>query len=345
MGESNRYLVLFALVALVIVALACDVSVNVTTGGQMVTAFAPTLEIVPTATPFQDGEAPETDTPTPTGEPTDTPTLTDEPTEESDGLAVLKEEVYFVMGGMGADPLCLPAPKVSPPAIVGEVGAEVHALCLFGVPRNEKIEVRLYAPGGAHVGSGSFLIKGGTHSLTVKTFPPTAVRAVTLWDADSRLVVLEIYPWWPVGLPRGEWYATAKSPTLRAQGLFAVKPYAGHAISTMPDTAINPLESHRCDSYSAGEEVVIRGAGLKPNEDTPLGVYYYTKEVRDGERVGSLVRGIMVRTDSRGSFRTSIRVEPHDRAGTYYVIATTYWGDKVSYPPAGYHQDACYRVP
>jgi len=158
-------------------------------------------------------------------------------------------------------------------------------------------------------------------------------------------ILVDIPQWWPVGLPVGKWHAVTKSGSrYYVESPLEVEPHRGPAISTLPSTNINPFENHDCDSYSAGEEVIVLGINFEPNRDLPLAIYHMTGE-RDGQdrRSASLVRGEMVTTDRQGDFSTSVRVEPSDPTGLYRVIAVTDL-DVDQYPPMVFGNVACYEV-
>jgi hypothetical protein len=315
--NKRPYLVLFTLITLIVVALACSPSAG-DTEDRIATAVAQTLTAGPSLTTLSVSEV-STDDPkaeqlSPEPDPTDTPI------EWPGTIEGLKEEL-FIAGFGGGEPRCdvIPTPpKPDLPAIRGaDRLLDRGALCLFGFPVDEEISIDLYAPTGDYISS---------HAFAVDDLDPW-----DLWETDG-VSVIRVFLWWPAGMPTGEWYAAARSVSTYVEGPFAVEARDGPAISTVPDLDLNPFENRGCDSYSADEEVTILGVNFQANKDLPLGIYYETQEESDGLSIVALVRGKIVTTDTQGNFSTSFRVGASDPNGTYYVIAVINPDSDIAWP-------------
>jgi hypothetical protein len=265
-----------------------------------------------------------TDTPTrrPTREPkpTDIPTIAQAPLEPTEVLSEdpsveLKEELYY--GGCGGSLVidCMyyrPSEATAMPTvtIITERSPDWFdgwyddgaALCLFDFPTNEIITVNL-------------------------TSPRYDSYQAHFWFEDGT-TMMQTYLWFPIGLPTGQWKVEASSASVFAASSFMIE-IPQQEINTMPSRDISPFEG-TCDSYSAGERVIIRGTNFEPNAELPLGVYYLTERSESEygcseDRLATLVSSETVTTDSQGAFSTSILVESTDPAG-WYCIATANWG-------------------
>lgn len=215
----------------------------------------------------------------------------------------LGEELYFEGGGGGDAPICEePSPGTPLPAIVvSDRLLDMGAMCLYGFDLGDQVTVELYGPPDDRF---------------------VASKAVTIGVEFAGRTEELIFLWWPVGLTAGTWQAVARSTGGVVQSSFLVPPHEYMRISTMPAGEIDPFEMHFCDTYQAGDEVVIHGANFPADTTFPVGVYQVTW-LGDGtlDGTGSLVHGRSVTTDGDGYFVTSVTVGLSDLPGDYYVIA------------------------
>lgn len=316
MKRRDRYVALFALIALIIAAPACSPSKG-HNEDQVDTAVAQTPGAVASATASPVGTSP-TDTRA-SAQPT--PTLTGGP-ELFPGL---HQEVYF--GGLGglAWEACELPPGADLPAIEGgchsdSCGSEFGHLCLFGFPLlEEEITVALIAPEGDYVAS---------EVLRPEDWPEDFAEA-----GDGHVASV----WCPAHLPTGEWRVVASSRSAYAEGLFTVDFGEDPQISDMPDLDINPLEGRPHGSYSPGEQVIIVGSHFEPNMELPLGIYYDAGGVCGGGPTDpfmcthTLVHSEMVTTDNQGRFHTSIVIDSSYAPGWYNTAVAVPYPDDGSW--------------
>jgi hypothetical protein len=242
------------------------------------------------------------------GQPSPEPQPTNTPTEEVVADAGLKEELHYSGGGqtgIGIADCSSSTPEMDRQAVIVSVAEDAGRLCLYGFPIDEVITVSLFSPNG---------------DVYVDFF------TVGADDEVEGGTVIEASLWFPAGLPTGEWFVGASSASAQIESRFKVGG-SSPRISTMPDLEITPFVSHRCDSYSTGEVVIIRGTNFEPNTKVPLGIYYLTKDCKqesDGlcssTYIVALVYSKIVIIDRHGNFETAVHVEPSDPAGSYYVF-------------------------
>jgi len=235
---------------------------------------------------------------------------------EPEIITGLRDEIYFEGGG-GDGVFCHnvhPQPGDPLPMVRVYRGAPLDngVLCLFGFPRQQQLTVVLRSPGGDSF-SALYELQANDRVIQLQ---PTAEIPVEgfFWTVPdiSGPEILEIPLWWPVGLPTGMWSIRVNN---YPESLFDFA-YEGPAVSTMPDTSINPFISHECGTYSAGDQVLVRGASFGPNVVVHYGIYlrgtdFYT---------ASLVGDGIVTTDNQGSFSTVFRIESTDPSGTFFFI-------------------------
>jgi hypothetical protein len=276
----------------------------------------PTSTNTPTPTPTPPPTSTDTATPTPTPTPTDTPTAT------PDLLSNLKSELFF-SGGGGCRGLCglgciLESGANLPTIQTGRrfhshlVGSDEGLLCLFGFPLGEEVLVELYASDGSFVSSEVVRVEVNE----VYRLDGSEIKNI------EGITTVEIGQWWPAGLVTGQWYVVARSAGMEIDGVLNVPPHVEPAVSSMPDFNIDPFESHHCDSYSAGREVVILGTGFEPNKNLPLGIYYTDSSGYTKDPIVQVYSDI-VTTNSQGDWLTSVKVTPSDPPGLYYAVIVT----------------------
>ncbi len=248
-----------------------------------------------TATPTRTPRPTPTHTTTPTRTPRPTSTHTATPTTEPSLLSNLKNELFFGAGGgnngcMAFPPLGTNLPAVEFLFMSRETSS--GTICLGGFPINEAVTVNLYAPDG--------------NSIALDTFFAEYER--------NGAGVIQIFLWLPAILPSGKWTLTATSASDSLTSHFYLEPYNLPSIMTIPSSGINIFEGEKYlldNFYLSGEQIEILGVNFRPNQNIPLGIYYYE----------SLVYGEIVTTDSNGSFYTAVVVDTNDPPGLNYIVA------------------------
>lgn len=237
----------------------------------------------------------------------------------------LKEEISFDSGGANEVPLCAdPTPGGSRQITISERLKDMFELCVYGFPAGEDVTVELYAP--------------DQHMVALKKFEvPAAVSGQTK---------IRIPLWMPVGVPTGSWSVTVRldGDPLEKQP-FMISAFTGAAINTMPKGEINPFAFERkCDFYTRGAEVVIRGTNFAPDGNLPVGIYLYTSDVPLDSLGYYKLPLINVHSAvvNQGSFSVSVTVQPADLAGVYWIIPVSDLNKK-EYTRRDIRND-CYQV-
>jgi LysM repeat protein len=239
-----------------------------------------------------------TSSPSPTSgvtpSPTHTPSITPSPTPtESEEISGVKGEIYFDLGGGNVVPVCGdPAPGITPQITISDRVDDAYQMCVFGFSIGEQITVELYAPDGNLVASK---------------------------DHQVQADVVKIPLWMPVGTPIGNWSAIAESASNMVETSIVITPFEGPAINTAPMGEINPFENHKCEHYSPGENLMIRGTNFGASQNLPIGLYLWTPDAPLDEKGYILpLVDVELAVINQGDFST--QVTSPDPSGIYWVV-------------------------
>jgi hypothetical protein len=199
----------------------------------------------------------------------------------------------------------------------------MYALCVYDFPQDKELKVDLYAPDG--------------HLVASKTYPKPGML--------GERTLLKIKLWMPVGVSTGLWHATVTTENVTLENQpFLISPITEMAINTMPTGEINPFETEKiCGVYARGADVVVRGVNFGSILNLPIGIYLYTPDIPqiDGKYELPFIRSQSVQVN-QGNFSTTFRVEPPDKAGTYWVLSILNL-DQPNYQSFDIKND-CYKV-
>lgn len=257
-----------------------------------------------------------------------------------------KRDLFLAEGG-GRVETCIDAefpPPSELPAIrvlynsLSWLGQGRRRLCLYGFPVGEQIDVRLQSAKGTHAASASFRMnvpESGESETFLHHLPEGEVMVTTLEVEQLKprkentgdlaehwagivddVAVLEVYLWWPVVLPAGEWIVAAVAPGAALETKVHLEAASG--ISTRPNADVDPFVNHHCDEYAIGDEVLIEGVGLDPEQTQGLGIYWYTSDYYD--MVAYLIDVLQPSMDSEGSFDLELSVPASYGSGTFIIV-------------------------
>jgi hypothetical protein len=237
-----------------------------------------------------------------------------------DLLASLHRELYFNSGG-GTPSSCGGYPIASVPGFrLGEVWHDFANFCLFGLPLDEPIDLRLYGPDGRRLGSLVFeaIVDAGigTHSLI------SADGLVGVAWASEEMTRMEIDIYISEAMPYGTWYAVADSPTVHIEDYFEVVSERRYRYSIGPDKTYNPFD-FPTNRYHPGDRIVISGASFDSQQTVPLGIYYTGDTDLPAGHTGELVYSTLVTADDNGTFSLKLNLGANMLPGFYHVVLAT----------------------
>ncbi len=276
----------------------------------------PTATAVPLATaaparPDTPSEPAASLTPLPFAAPTATPfVLPNLPTETAAAAAFsFQESIHFFEGGGGGgcEPYSRPLPLVDRTTTSTYPNRQEFFACLIGLPEGKLAELSIIDPSGAEI-----------PWLTVRV--PYQSIVDPYYQVTYTRVLLPAFVSLALGSPGWQLSARFGSDTVTGRLYDPAKnewwPDYERAVthSRFPTGApANPLDPALRTPYRTGDTIYLQGVHFTPNSDLSLGLYRGAYEM-------AYVRSFDVRTDSQGSFETSLLIGSEFSDGAYSVI-------------------------